>query len=251
MVYSLTYRRPAYVEPSRSSLDSEKGSARDSVSSGSSCPFGIPDALSFERIVNGGTCPVSMSIAIFMELAWSAAVPPSCHEPLRTKVADKSLQPCTLREFMDFSKYIERNPENLQFYLWHRDYLKRFDNLPDSERNLAPEWTVERANAEAEAARLEEKPKKVNPTAAAVLKGTDFDTKPGKAAVSDVHPDPFKDPPQTPKTERDSMAPSNAGGDHDTSTLVTPMNPSKTAAAAFESVNVPQPCTHAVLGKNL
>lgn len=149
---------------------------------------------------------------------------------------------------MDFSKYIERNPENLQFYLWYCDYLKRFDNLPDGERNLAPEWTVERANAEAEAARLEEKPKKVNPTAAAVLKGTDFDTKTGKAAVSEVHPDPFKDP-QTPNMERDSMAPSNAGWNDDTSTLKTPMNPSKAAAAAFESVNVPQPCTPEVLGE--
>ena len=144
---------------------------------------------------------------------------------------------------MDFSKYIERNPENLQFYLWYRDYLKRFDNLPDGERSLAPEWMIERANAEAEAARLEEKPKKVDPTAAAVLKGTDFDTKTGKAAVSEVHPDPFKDPPQTPNTGRDSMAPSNAGWNDDTSTLKTPMNPSKAAAAAFESVNVPQPCT--------
>jgi hypothetical protein len=143
---------------------------------------------------------------------------------------------------MDFSKYIERNPENLQFHLWYRDYLKRFDNIPDGERSLAPEWTVERANAEAEAARLEEKPKKVNPTAAAVLKGTDFDTKTGKAAVSEVHPDPFKDP-QTPNTERDSMAPSNTGLNDDTSTLKAPMNPSKAAAAAFESVNVPQPCT--------
>jgi hypothetical protein len=147
---------------------------------------------------------------------------------------------------MDFSKYIERNPENLQFYLWYCDYLKRFDNLPDGERSLAPEWTVERANAEAEAARSEEKPKKVNPTAAAALKGTDFDTKPGKAAVSEVHPDPFKDP-QTPSTEQESTAPPNAEQNDDTSTLKTPMSPSKTAAAAFESVNVPQPCTHQIL----
>jgi hypothetical protein len=144
---------------------------------------------------------------------------------------------------MDFSRYIERNPENLQFYLWYRDYLKRFENLPNGERNLAPEWTIERANAEAEAARLEEKSKKVNPTAAAVLKGTDFDTKTGKTTVSEVHPDPFKDPPRTPNTERDSMAPSTAGWNDDTSTLRTPMNPGKTAAAAFESVDAPQPCT--------
>jgi hypothetical protein len=150
---------------------------------------------------------------------------------------------------MDFSKYIERNPENLQFYLWHRDYLKRFDNLPDGERSLAPEWTVERAAAEAEAARLEEKPKKVNPTAAAVLKGTDFDTKTGKAAVSEVHPDPFKDPPRTPMMERNSMAPSTVVWTDDGSTLKTPMNPSKAAAAAFESVDAVQPCKSAPPGR--
>lgn len=143
---------------------------------------------------------------------------------------------------MDFSKYIERNPENLQFYLWYRDYLKRFENLPDGERSLAPEWTVERAAAEAEAARLDEKPKKVNATAAEVLKGTDFETKPGKAAVSEVHPDPFKDPPHTPNTERDSVAPSTGGGTEDGSTLKTPMNPGKAAAAAFDSVDALKPC---------
>jgi hypothetical protein len=143
---------------------------------------------------------------------------------------------------MDFSKYIERNPENLQFYLWYRDYLKRFETLPDRERSLAPEWTVERAAAEAEAARLEEKPKKTNPTAAAVLKGTDLDSKTSKAAVSEVHPDPFKDPLRTPNTERDSVPPSTAGWNDDNSTLKTPMNPGKAAAAAFDSVDAPQPC---------
>ena|SRR2546423_14990251 len=143
---------------------------------------------------------------------------------------------------MDFSKYIERTPENLQFYLWYRDYLKRFENLPDSERVLAPEWTIERANAEAEAARLEEKPKKVNPTVAAILKGTDFDAKAGKTAVSEIHPDPFKDPPRTPNTERASTDPSIARWNDETSTVRTPANPGKSAAAAFESVDAPQPC---------
>jgi len=63
MVYSLTYRRPAYVDSARASfLGDEKpkslGEASiDSQGSGSS--FGIPDALSFGRIVAGGTCPVS------------------------------------------------------------------------------------------------------------------------------------------------------------------------------------------------
>jgi hypothetical protein len=144
---------------------------------------------------------------------------------------------------MDFSRYIERTPENLQFYLWYCDYLKRFENLPDSERVLAPEWTIERANAEAEAARLEEKPKKVDPTVAAVLKGTDFDTKAGRTGVSEVQPDPFKDPPRTPMVERDSMAPSSTGLNDEASTLRTLLNPGKTAAAAFQSVEAPQPFT--------
>ena len=58
MVYSMTYRRPGYVDSSSSSVNSEKGGKTDSISSGSSCPYGIPDALSFDRIISGGTCPV-------------------------------------------------------------------------------------------------------------------------------------------------------------------------------------------------
>jgi hypothetical protein len=58
MVLSLSYRRPAYV--TRESLDSEKGGVAESVGSNSSCPYGIPDALSFEKIISGGTCPVSI-----------------------------------------------------------------------------------------------------------------------------------------------------------------------------------------------
>lgn len=64
MVYSLTYRRPPHVGSSRSSLNgSEKthsigGSTLDSEGAVS---FGIPDALSFDRIIAGGTCPVSLN----------------------------------------------------------------------------------------------------------------------------------------------------------------------------------------------
>jgi len=63
MVLSLNYRRPAHV--SRDSINTEKSGHTDtsggaeSQSSGSSCPYGIPDALSFDRIISGGTCPVS------------------------------------------------------------------------------------------------------------------------------------------------------------------------------------------------
>lgn len=67
MVYSLTYRRPPHVGSSRSSLNgSEKthsigGSTLDSEGATS---FGIPDALSFDRIIAGGTCPVSPNLIL-------------------------------------------------------------------------------------------------------------------------------------------------------------------------------------------
>ena len=67
MVYSLTYRRPPHVDSARSSvMGNEKAksigeSSIDSQISGGSggMTFGIPDALSFDRIITGGTCPVS------------------------------------------------------------------------------------------------------------------------------------------------------------------------------------------------
>ena len=78
---------------------------------------------------------------------------------------------------MNYLKFIEHAAENLQFYLWHRDYTKRFAELPDSERALSPEWTVQQAEAEMVAAQSGTRKAKVNPVAAAVFKGTDFDTR--------------------------------------------------------------------------
>ena len=37
--------------------------------------------------------------------------------------------------------YVSYEAENLQFYLWLRDYTKRFFSLPESEQALSPEWT--------------------------------------------------------------------------------------------------------------
>jgi hypothetical protein len=41
---------------------------------------------------------------------------------------------------MDYLVYKEHCAENLQFYLWFKDYEKRFNALPDRQRNLSPEW---------------------------------------------------------------------------------------------------------------
>ena len=38
--------------------------------------------------------------------------------------------------------YVTHDAENLQFYLWLRDYTKRFFALPAAERALSPPWTA-------------------------------------------------------------------------------------------------------------
>ncbi|WPG97622.1 Hypothetical protein R9X50_00040200 [Acrodontium crateriforme] len=116
MVYSLSYRRPSHRTSSCESLSGEdkQKSINESIESGSSTvSSGIPDALSFDRIIAGGTCP-----------------------------------PCTVRDFMNYLKYIEHSAENLQFFLWFKDYSDRFGKLPENEKSLAPEWTKAQAEAE-------------------------------------------------------------------------------------------------------
>jgi hypothetical protein len=41
---------------------------------------------------------------------------------------------------MDYLVYVEHNAENLQFYLWYKDYVRRFNELPQEEKVLSPEW---------------------------------------------------------------------------------------------------------------
>lgn len=71
---------------------------------------------------------------------------------------------------MDFLKYIEHSAENLQFYLWYKDYEQRFNKLPESERMLSPEWTQEQEDAEAATYRTALKKKTLAAEAQAILK---------------------------------------------------------------------------------
>jgi len=164
MVYSLSYRRPGRAtlpdNASAVSHESKQKSIHDSLNSGSSgMSNGIPEALSFDTIIAGGACP-----------------------------------PCTVRDFMNFLKYIERSAENLQFFLWYRDYVKRFNALPESERVLSPEWTGD-VNPNNE---VKPSPQYFNADAAAILKGTDFANE-GKTAESEMGGNnPFFTPPRTP-----------------------------------------------------
>lgn len=208
MVYSLTYRRPPHVDSSRASLNGEKARSigGSTHSGGSGMSFGIPDALSFDRIITGGTCP-----------------------------------PCTTRDFMNYLIYIEYAAENLQFFLWHRDYLKRFSELPSNERALAPEWTAEQADAEALASQTTTAagPKTISREAAAAFKGTDF--APTTASVVELkNGDPFNAPPRTPTVGgRDSSAPSDGGwGDGDSFMRTPSKSYRKKAAGAFAEADL-------------
>jgi hypothetical protein len=48
---------------------------------------------------------------------------------------------------MDYLVYIEHNAENLQFFLWYKDYCQRFEALPEREKALSPPFYPETADA--------------------------------------------------------------------------------------------------------
>lgn len=77
MVYSITYRRPSHVDSASRSLNGDEKvmSIDESVRSGSTTlPGGIPDALAFDRIIAGGTCPVSLQQPpAFLSNSWKPA----------------------------------------------------------------------------------------------------------------------------------------------------------------------------------
>ena len=146
---------------------------------------------------------------------------------------------------MDFLRYIEYDAENLQFFIWYRDYCRRFDELPEREKKLAPVWTAEQALAEKTSAEKEKLPKKLASSAADVLKGTDFDPN-ARTGMPEAAPNPFNTPPRTPSAsaaDYDSMAPSTIGYSDDATTLrAGTIDHSKRTEAAFEDAGTLQPC---------
>lgn len=139
---------------------------------------------------------------------------------------------------MNFLKYIELSAENLQFYLWFRDYTKRFEALPASERVLSPEWTGEStANGDTKNA-----PQAINPEAAAILKGTDFSSEAKINESEKTGSNPFFTPPRTP-----TSAERREGGEsidsYDDSLAAGRLDHSKRADGAFEGAGLKwKPC---------
>ena len=52
-------------------------------------------------------------------------------------------QPCSLNDFMDYLLYVEHSAESLQFYLWYKDYVRRWRTLPSGQKYLSPEVRLE------------------------------------------------------------------------------------------------------------
>ena len=131
---------------------------------------------------------------------------------------------------MNFLKYIELSAENLQFFLWYRDYTKRFNALPKSERVLSPEWTGEKSTG----SEAKTGPKYFNADAAAILKGTDFSHE-GKVTESEKGgSNPFFTPPLTPNSvDRDQSLDS-----FDESMATGRVDHTQRAAGAFDNAGL-------------
>ena len=134
---------------------------------------------------------------------------------------------------MNYLKYIEFAAENLQFWLWCRDYAKRFSELSPNEQCLAPEWTEEQADAETATPNLPPQ-KKISPETAAVLAGIDY------ALHQSRRGDPFQTPPGTPADVVKRSSPSVLMGEVEvTDEAIIHAK----AAGAFEKADLKwQPC---------
>ncbi|KAK1780498.1 hypothetical protein QBC45DRAFT_431571 [Copromyces sp. CBS 386.78] len=240
---SLTYRRPAYVDKDNVRLSDDANAGQNTLSNtptndsearlekteqslkrvNSGSIAGIPPALSFDNIIEGGTCP-----------------------------------PCTVRDFMNYLIYVERAAENLQFFLWYRDYVKRFEQAKTWDLALAPEWTpameeeaiqkIQREQAE----KARKKPNsKTGDMTVEIFKGTDFDkgstpvlSSPRGRSTSDLPEgtrtgsnNPFGTPPDTPRGYHHNTFSSEYVGSSMATTYLTQ------ASDAFTAAGIKQPFT--------
>lgn len=143
---------------------------------------------------------------------------------------------------MNYLKYIEHAAENLQFFLWYKDYARRWEALAENEKKLAPEWTLEQAEAEALAAQTQPRSRaKVTPETAAVFKGTDFESQPRLTETEKANP--FHTPPRTPSSESRRLENDLSTVQTSTGTQSSRFNYQKKAEAAFEDAGLKwQPC---------
>ena len=78
---------------------------------------------------------------------------------------------------MNYLLYVERSAENLQFFLWHRDYERRFAAAKTADLSLAPEWTQAMEDEAIMRIKKEqaEKVRRAPKGTPTIFKGTDFE----------------------------------------------------------------------------
>lgn len=83
----------------------------------------------------------------------------------RNVIEDRALPPCGLQDFLDYLIYVSHDAENLQFYLWYKDYCKRFNTAPAWKKELAPMWTdANQARSDIRTTELKIPSRKFSPT---------------------------------------------------------------------------------------
>lgn len=149
---------------------------------------------------------------------------------------------------MNYLLYVEHAAEHLQFFMWFRGYVQRFDALVASEKALSPEWTLQNQKAALEEwKKTQANIQKQQPSTAAteVLKGTIF-SKDGMATAPGLGVgNPFATPPQT----------SHGRASQNTEDIRTPTanraNLRGGASSPWESSTMVKSPTHTSLSTNL
>lgn len=142
---------------------------------------------------------------------------------------------------MDFLKYIEHSAENLQFYMWVKGYIERFEDLPANERALSPEWTQAQEEAEVSNFRNAMKEKPLAVEANTILRNQNLAS--ASVNTQSESKNPFGDSQAElgEKTSIDSAGRSQTGVPGTMGTIRT--NWSSDASAAFEDAGCKfQPC---------
>lgn len=137
---------------------------------------------------------------------------------------------------MNYLKYIERDAENLQFYLWFRDYKTRFANLPDSEKSLSPEWRNDLPHTDTAGYRSNIPSKRMTPETTEVMKA--FDEEYGNKKLEEVNP--FNGSRESTATNHDATSTDTRA---QSTTISTESGFSQKAQQAFEEAGLKwQPC---------
>jgi hypothetical protein len=85
---------------------------------------------------------------------------------------------------MEYLVYFKHNAEKLQFFLWYKHYVRRFEALPENEKVLSPEWIPETTEIPDLSKGTEKESRKAKRKAVGTMMETGYDCK-GAALFSE------------------------------------------------------------------